>query len=61
MKRIIFFACAFDVFFWKGLLYALLFEKYSVHTWFIVMPCVTAFALFIVMLWGRQGAKEILE
>ncbi len=44
-----------------GLLYPLLFEKYSVHTWFILMPCVVAFALFIVMVWGRQGAKEILD
>ena len=44
-----------------GLLYPLLFEKYSVHTWFIVMPCVITFALFVVMMWGLQAAKEILK
>ncbi len=44
-----------------GLLYTLLFEKYSVHTWFIVMPCIVTFALFIVMIWGIQAAKEILK
>lgn len=44
-----------------GLLYPLLFEAYSVHTWFIAAPCVVAFAVFVVMLWARSGAKEILE
>jgi hypothetical protein len=41
--------------------YTLLFENYSIHTWFILVPCVVVFALFGVMLWARQGAKEILE
>ena len=44
-----------------GLLYPLLFEKYSVHTWFIVVPCVITLALFVVMIWGRQAAQEILK
>jgi hypothetical protein len=43
-----------------GLLYPLIFEKYSVHTWFILVPCVITFALFIVMVWARQAAKDIL-
>jgi ABC-type transport system involved in Fe-S cluster assembly fused permease/ATPase subunit len=43
-----------------GLLYPLLFETYSVHTWFILVPCVISFALFIVMAWARQAAKDIL-
>ncbi len=44
-----------------GLLYPLLFEKYSVHTWFIVMPCVISIVLFVVMMWGLQATKEILK
>jgi hypothetical protein len=44
-----------------GLLFPLLFETYSVHTWFIATPCVIVFAMFGVMLWARQGAKEILD
>jgi len=44
-----------------GLLYPLLFEKYTVQTWFIVMPCIITFALFVVMLWGLQAAKNILK
>ncbi len=43
-----------------GLLYPLLFETYSVHTWFIAVPCVVSFAVLLVMLWARSGAKEIL-
>jgi hypothetical protein len=44
-----------------GLLYPLLFENYSIHAWFIAVPCVIAFAVFVVMMWARQGAKEILK
>jgi hypothetical protein len=44
-----------------GLLYPLLLENYSIHTWFIVVPCVMAFAVFVVMMWAGQGAKEILR
>ncbi len=44
-----------------GLLYPLLFEEYSVHTWFIVMPCVITFALFVLMMWGMQATKDILK
>jgi hypothetical protein len=40
--------------------YTLLAEPYSIHTWFILMPCVIVFALFGVMLWARKAAKEIL-
>ncbi len=43
-----------------GLLYPLLFETYSVHTWFIAVPCAVAFAVLLVMLWARSGAKEII-
>ncbi len=43
-----------------ALLYTLLFEQYSVHTWFVLAPCVLLFALFLVMAWGRQAAKDIL-
>lgn len=44
-----------------GLLYPLLFENYSIHTWFIVVPCIMAFAVFVAMMWARQGAQEILK
>ena len=40
--------------------YTLLFEYYTIHTWFILVPCVAVFAMFAVMMWARQGAKEIL-
>jgi hypothetical protein len=40
--------------------YTLLFENYTIHTWFILVPCVVVFAMFAVMMWARQGAKEIL-
>ncbi len=43
-----------------GLLYPLIFETYSVHTWFILVPFVISIALFIVMAWARQAAKDIL-
>lgn len=44
-----------------GLLFPLLFETYSVHTWFIAIPCVITFALFTIMLWASQAAKKILD
>ncbi len=40
--------------------YTLLFENYTIHTWFILVPCVVAFAMFAAMMWARQGSKEIL-
>jgi peptidoglycan/LPS O-acetylase OafA/YrhL len=43
-----------------ALLYTLLFDNYSVHTWFILVPCVVVFALFIVMALARHAAKDIL-
>jgi len=43
-----------------ALLYTLLFETYTVHTWFILAPCVIIFTLFLVMAWARQAAKDIL-
>lgn len=43
-----------------GLLYPLLFETYSVHSWFIIVPCVASIALFVVMARARQGAKDLL-
>ncbi len=43
-----------------GLLYTLLFEPYTVHSWFIIVPCIVSFVLFAVMAWARQGAKDIL-
>lgn len=43
-----------------AMLYTLLFETYTPHTWFILVPCILGFAIFSVMLWARQGAKDIL-
>lgn len=40
--------------------YALLFETYSMQTWVILLSCVVSFVGFGVMLWARQGAKDIL-
>jgi hypothetical protein len=43
-----------------AMLYTLLFEAYTVHTWFILVPCVLTLVLFAVMLWARQGVKDNL-
>lgn len=43
-----------------GLLYTLLFEMYTVHAWFILLPCVILFVLFGLMAWARQGARGSL-
>ncbi len=40
--------------------YTLLFENYTIHSWFILVPCILVFAMFAVLMWARQGAKEIL-
>ncbi len=41
--------------------YTLLFETYSIHTWFILVPCIVVFVMFAAMMWARQGVREILE
>jgi len=41
--------------------YTLLAESYTIHTWFILVPCLIVFAMFGVTLWGRSAAKELLE
>jgi hypothetical protein len=44
----------------SGLLYSKIFDHSASHTWFIMTPCVIALALFVLLLWARQGAKDIL-
>jgi hypothetical protein len=44
----------------SGLLYSKIFDHSTSHTWFIITPCVVALVLFGLLLWARQGAKDIL-
>jgi hypothetical protein len=44
-----------------GLLYSKIFDLSAVYTWFHMTPCVVNLALFALLLWARQGAKEVLE
>jgi hypothetical protein len=44
-----------------GLLYSKIFDHSTSSTWFHMFPCLVNLALFGLLLWARQGAKEILE
>jgi hypothetical protein len=44
-----------------GLLYSKIFDHSTSYTWFHMMPCVLSLALFVFLLWARQGAKDVLE
>jgi len=44
-----------------GLLYSKLFDGSTVYTWFHMTPCFINLAIFVLLLWARQGAKEMLE
>jgi hypothetical protein len=44
-----------------GLLYSKIFDHSTAYTWFHVTPIVCLFALFVLLLWARQGAKEVLQ
>jgi hypothetical protein len=43
-----------------ALLYTMLFDGYTIHTWFIAVPCAINLGLFVLLVWARQGAKDIL-
>jgi hypothetical protein len=44
-----------------GLLYSKFFDHSTSFTWFHMTPCVVNFGIFALLLWARQGAKDILE
>jgi hypothetical protein len=44
-----------------GLLYSKMFDHSTSHTWFHITPCVIGLVLFVLLLWARQGAKDILD
>ncbi len=44
-----------------GLLYSKIFDNSTSALWFHMTPCVINLALFVLLLWARQGAREILE
>jgi len=44
-----------------GLLYSKVFDHSTAYTWFHMTPCVLSLAIFALLVWARQGAKEILE
>ncbi len=44
-----------------GLLYSKIFDHSTVYTWFHMTPCVINLLMFGLLLWARQGAKEILK
>ncbi len=45
----------------SGLLYSKIFDHSTSYTWFIMTPCVVALVLFVLLVWARQGAKDILD
>jgi hypothetical protein len=44
-----------------GLLYSKIFDHSTAYTWFHMTPCVIYLVLFVLLLWARQGAKDILD
>ncbi len=44
-----------------GLLYSKMADHSTAATWFHLTPCVINLGLFALLLWARQGAKEILK
>ncbi len=44
-----------------SMFYTLLFDTYTSQTWFILVPGVLTLVLFAVLLWARQGAKDVLD
>ncbi len=53
-------ALASALFVGLGLLYSWLFDHSTSAAWFHLTPCVVNLALFFLLLWARQGAKEAL-
>jgi hypothetical protein len=43
-----------------GLLYSWFFDHSTSAAWFHLTPCVINLGIFVLLLWARQGAKEIL-
>jgi hypothetical protein len=44
-----------------GLLYSKIFDRSTTYTWFHMTPCVLSLLLVVLLLWARQGAKDILK
>ena len=44
-----------------GLLYGWMMQEYSGATWFIAIPTLLLLILTVLILWGRNQAKEILK
>jgi hypothetical protein len=44
-----------------GLLISILAGEFTGATWFIVVPMVLTFLLAVLLWWGRQKAKAILQ
>jgi hypothetical protein len=44
-----------------GLLYSKIFDNSTSALWFHMTPCVINLALFVLLVWARQGAREVLE
>ena len=44
-----------------GLLYSKIFDHSTAYTWFHMTPCVLSLVIFALLLWARQGAKDILD
>jgi hypothetical protein len=44
-----------------GLFYSKVYDHSISSTWFHMTPCVINLVLFVLLLWGRQEAKDILE
>ncbi len=44
-----------------SMFYTLLFDTHTTQAWFILVPGVLTLAIFAVLLWARQGAKDVLD
>jgi len=44
-----------------GLLYSKIFDRSTTYTWFHMTPCVLSLLVFVLLLWARQGAKDVLK
>ena len=54
-------ATASALFIGLALLYSKLFDASTKYAWFTLAPCFINLALFVLLVWARKGAKEIID
>jgi hypothetical protein len=43
-----------------GILYSMIFDNSTSDLWFLLTPCLINLGLFVLLVWARQGAKDVL-